>query len=239
MPRGCIGHDANRLVALSTGNAYTYDGLNRLVRYAIPSSSVSLDYYYSDRWQLLEAWQSGPPPLINQRFVWGLRYVDDLVLRDRSTAGDGTLDERIYSMHDAHWNVVALYDSGIVERHAYDAYGNIFCFNPDYTSGSTATYNWSILYSGYLWDASTYLYYVRNRVLHAPLGRWLQRDRLDYGAGDMNLYAYVADGPTNGIDPSGLWRFVPGLGTLSGSLGPGDEQVWTSVFGLPSAVRPQ
>ena len=29
-----------------------------------------------------------------RQFVWGLRYVDDIVERDRDTNGNGTLDER-------------------------------------------------------------------------------------------------------------------------------------------------
>jgi hypothetical protein len=39
-------------------------------------------------------------------FLWGIRYIDDLVLRDRTTTS--TLDERRYAIQDANWNVVAL-----------------------------------------------------------------------------------------------------------------------------------
>ena len=34
------------------------------------------------------------------QFVWNLDYVDDLVLRDRDTTANGTLNERLYSLHD-------------------------------------------------------------------------------------------------------------------------------------------
>ncbi len=47
----------------------------------------------------------------NRQYVWGERYIDDLILRDRDTTGDGTLDERLYALQDANWNVVA------VDRH--------------------------------------------------------------------------------------------------------------------------
>ena len=57
--------------------------------------------------------------------MWGLRYIDDLILRDRDPNADGTLDERLYAFQDPNWNVIALTDvSGDVqERYAYDAYG--------------------------------------------------------------------------------------------------------------------
>ena len=42
----------------------------------------------------------------DRQFVWGLRYIDDCVLRDRSNGG--TLNERLYAMQDANWNVVAI-----------------------------------------------------------------------------------------------------------------------------------
>ena len=42
------------------------------------------------------------------RNVWSPVYVDGLVLRDRDTDANGTLDERLYSMQDANWNTTAL-----------------------------------------------------------------------------------------------------------------------------------
>ena len=64
--------------------------------------------------------------MVRQRqFVWGLRYIDDLVLRDRSTANNGVINERRYAMQDGTWNTIAICDiTGFVsERFAYSAYG--------------------------------------------------------------------------------------------------------------------
>ncbi|MEZ6131598.1 MAG: hypothetical protein R3C59_23250 [Planctomycetaceae bacterium] len=34
-------------------------------------------------------------------------HIDDLILRDRDTTGNGTLDERLYALTDANWNVTS------------------------------------------------------------------------------------------------------------------------------------
>ena len=60
-----------------------------------------------------------------RQFVWGVRYVDELVLRDRDTTGNGTLDERLYALQDANYNVTAITDASgaVVQRFGYEAYG--------------------------------------------------------------------------------------------------------------------
>jgi YD repeat-containing protein len=57
--------------------------------------------------------------------VWGLRYVDELVLRDRDTDANGSLDERLYAMQDANYNVTGIVDTSgaVVERYTYTPYG--------------------------------------------------------------------------------------------------------------------
>lgn len=50
------------------------------------------------------------------------------------------------------------------------------------------------------------------------IGRWMQEDPIDFEGGDLNLYRYVGNGPTNATDPSGLQiqgggGFVIGLPT--------------------------
>ena len=75
------------------------------------------------------------------QYVWGLRYIDDLILRDRDTTGNGTLDERLYAMQDANWNVVALADSNgdVVERYLYSAYGDPVVLNADFGEDSNGS----------------------------------------------------------------------------------------------------
>ena len=81
----------NRLVSVTTGGlsplnvvGYQYDGLSRRIVAKSYNSSGTLvetrDLFYSDQWQVLEEDVDSAPEV---QYVWGIRYVDDCVLRDR------------------------------------------------------------------------------------------------------------------------------------------------------------
>jgi YD repeat-containing protein len=114
----------DRLVAYKNGGttleAMAYDGLGRRV---VENSGTARDLYYSSGWQVLEERVGG---VATAQYVWGPRYVDDLVLRDRSVNG-GTLNERLWAQQDANWDVTALVNTSgnVVERYAYDPYGSV------------------------------------------------------------------------------------------------------------------
>ncbi|MFO8014090.1 MAG: RHS repeat-associated core domain-containing protein [Phycisphaerae bacterium] len=61
----------------------------------------------------------------------------------------------------------------------------------------------TVLFAGYRFDAETGLYHVRNRMYHATLGRWVQRDPAGYVDG-MGLYEYARAQPSSHSDPWGL-----------------------------------
>ncbi|MGH7215344.1 MAG: hypothetical protein ACREIT_11330 [Tepidisphaeraceae bacterium] len=52
-------------------------------------------------------------------------YVDATIAIDRDSDANGTLDERIYVLQDANFNVTALVNASgsVIERYLYDAYG--------------------------------------------------------------------------------------------------------------------
>ena len=68
--------------------------------------------YYSDAWQLLQQ-RIGTLTDARKQFIWGLRYIDDLVRRDRDTSDppDGVLNEVLYATQDDNWNVVATFEA--------------------------------------------------------------------------------------------------------------------------------
>jgi RHS repeat-associated protein len=194
-----LKYDAwNRLIEVKlTGSSvvatYRYDGANR--RVSQDDGTNVRHHYYSDQWQVLEE-RLNSATTADKRFVWGLRYIDDLILRDHG----GT---RHYVLHD-YFNVTAIVNtSGTVqERYGYDAFGAVRYLNASFGSASSG-YTWETLYGAYRYDANTGLYQVRHRYLHPKLGRWTKRDPIDYKDGS-NLYAYNGSNSVNWVDINGL-----------------------------------
>ncbi len=224
----------NRLVKVQAGGntvaEYEYDGRNfRTVKrtYSGGQLSETRHFYYNVGWQCVEE-RVDASSYADRQYVWGERYVDDLVLRDRdadSSSGTGSLgvsgsglEERLYALQDPNWNVVAVANtSGAVqERYIYSSYGTPTVLTPTFGSRGTSSYEWDHLYTGRSQDTETSLYYYRNRYYHAELGRFLSRDPIGYKGG-INLYEYCGDDPLVRTDPTGTIDFVYREFTMSGS----------------------
>jgi len=182
-----------------------YDARNfRIVRkdYANGTLSQTRHCYFTNGWQNVEE-RLGTSTNPDQQNVWGIRYIDDLVLRDRDTTGGGTLDERLYACQDANWNVTAIVgtDGAVKERYEYDPYGNITFLTSDFNIRSASNYAWETLYCGYRWDVAIKMFAVRHRYYHPLLGNWIMRDPLGYVAGVSLYRAYFV---LRSNDPYGL-----------------------------------
>jgi RHS repeat-associated protein len=225
---------------------YAYDGLHRRISrtmYVSGSIDFSRRMYYSQQWQVLEERQYEDPNwLPNKQYVWGIRYIDELILRDQDTSSplNGTLNTRHYALQDANFNVVAIVGStgSVVRRYSYDAYGHSITLEADFTPGAYE-YDFEYRYAGYRWDYETQLLQVRNRWYHPRLGRWVSRDPIGYDGGSMNLYAYVGGNPIKDVDPYGNVEYqikpdkVPNMGWYKSKLNKG-ERGRTIVIGLAS-----
>jgi RHS repeat-associated protein len=68
-------------------------------------------------------------------------------------------------------------------------------------------------YTAREWDTETNLYYYRARYYDPKVGRFQSEDPVRSQAGErtLNLYRYVADNPSNYLDPTGL-QWVPPRG---------------------------
>ncbi len=195
----------NRLVQVrDASNAvvatYGRDALGR--RITVEQGETVTDRYFSSRWQLLEESIDGNSV---RRYVWSPVYVDALVLRDRDTDGNGTLDERLYPLQDANWNVTALVSASgtVVERYSYDPYGQVTVRDASGDAIAGSARDWVFLHQGGEQIAAGD-YEFRNRAYSPSLGRWLNNDPLGFEAGDNNWYRYEGNDPGNRVDPEGL-----------------------------------
>ncbi|MCE9554457.1 MAG: autotransporter-associated beta strand repeat-containing protein [Planctomycetes bacterium] len=199
----------NRLVEVQDSGStpiaeYAYDGLNRR---NLEDSGTARALYYSSNWQVVEERESG---IVVVQNVWSPVYIDALILRDRDADNDinHTLEDRLYALHDANFNVTALANTSgaVIERYIYDPYGTVTIlddnFSPDGNNSSDV--DWRYLHQGTRLDTITSNYQMRYREYSATLGRWLQRDPIEYASGEFNLYAFCNSGPVNNTDPQGL-----------------------------------
>jgi hypothetical protein len=142
--------------------AYEHDGLGR--RITETAGGTTRHFYYSAGWQVLEE-RVGSSTGADRQFVWGARYIDDLVLRDRDTSEpkNGVLNERVYALEDANFNVVALADTGgsVQERYIYSPYGTSSASTGTFGSRGPSAYAWEYRYTGRRYDLATGLYYYR------------------------------------------------------------------------------
>jgi RHS repeat-associated protein len=181
-----------------------YDGMNRRVirhNYGSGFATETRHFYYSDNWQVLEERVDDATYTPDRQFVWGLRYIDDLILRDRSF-GD-TLDERLYVLQDANWNVIGFCNDigAMQQRIAYSPYGLPTWLNIFFDGGGD-DFQWETLFCGYRWDGSTAFYCVRMRYFNARLGFWTKYDPLPQKS--RTSYGYVNSRLTILLDPTGL-----------------------------------
>ena len=159
----------------------------------------------------------------NLQYVWGLRNVNDLVLRDSNNGAGGNLGIsgsglglRLYALQDANWNVVALVNaSGAVqERFSYTAYGTATALNPEFHGLQRARISIGRRsLPGSTWTPPP------GSITTTPAGT-IQAlacsSRRTPRSADPNTYRYAGNNPVTMTDPSGEmwatdWEWDPGV----------------------------
>jgi RHS repeat-associated protein len=201
----------NCLVENTAGalNTYTWDDQNRMTVAAVAGAGVETYTYAADGMRRRKVTASG-----TTNYVWdGENVLAEL---------DGSLvTQAQYTQYPGEWGGLASQRrSGVSSFYSFDLQGSTralvsaaAAITDSYSfkafgvelavSGSTVNPYRYIGELGYHCDSST-RYYVRTRHLDAGSGRWMSRDPLGLGAGDLNAYRYVANNPLALADPAGM-----------------------------------
>ena len=111
--------------------SYSYDGLNRRVKKA--TAKETREFYFNRNWQCVEEYVGST---CDARYIWGLRYVDDLVFAQIGV-------NRLFALHDANWNVMATVGyvaKAVLERITYSAFGKATFRDATFTARATSSY---------------------------------------------------------------------------------------------------
>jgi RHS repeat-associated protein len=187
---------------------YQYDGQTWRIAKNTYNSGVldeTRHFYFTSQWQVIEERLGTTPSNADaqRQYVWGLRYIDEIILRARDSDGNDSLDERLYAMQDANWNVVATHVPGNCDRFSYTPYGCAIYLNADFTERTSASME--VLFSGYFFEHITGLSIVRRRFLHTALGVWISRDAKQDRSGYVGTYRYCSNSPVGSVDPYGMF----------------------------------
>jgi RHS repeat-associated protein len=207
----------NRLVAVKNGGttlaSYKFDGIGRRI---VETAGANTRDLFFDSWSVVEERLNGASTA-DMQYVWNPLQTNSLVLRDRSTAHNGTLDERLWLQQNANGDVMALVNGSgsIVERYAYDPYGLVTYLNATFGTLSSSAYAANYLFQGERLDPATKLFHMDRRDYSPTLQRFVGADPTGFNAGDINFYRFTGNSPVDATDPSGLRvaTDVPG-GTL-------------------------
>ncbi len=184
---------------------YQYDAFGRRVS-KIDNLGNQTPYYY-DGWRTIEEQSSAG--VTQATYVFG-NYLDEALTIDRG-------GHTYYYHQNALWSVFALTDSSGagVEGYYYDPYGYQtvvlpgpdgkldFDSDDDYSPGARSSVGNPFLFTSQRFDPETGLLYYKHRYNSTFVGRFVQRDPVDYVSGN-NLYEYAFSNPVNYVDISGL-----------------------------------
>lgn len=174
---------------------YGFDALGRRVN----EGSISV-YYTAARQEIEDRDASG---MTTFQLVRSPVYVNAFIERDRDTDSNGTLDERMYYLQDANFNVTGLgnLSGGIDQRYLYDSYGHQIVLSSSWivtTEGYANPFGWQ---GGKANVATGYIHFDW-RELNTAQFRWIQQDSAGYVDG-RNLYAPLLLNPYSFVDPEG------------------------------------
>jgi RHS repeat-associated protein len=218
-------HDAeNQLIEMQTDTYYTsaanrfktgwlYDGLGRVrVRtdynwyepYGVWSMVENVRYIYDGR-RVIQERNSGNTPTVSYTrgndlsgSLEGAGGIGGLLGRSHGYSGGNWSTHNHYHA-DGNGNVTYLVNSsqGLAASYRYDPYGRVISWSGSLTNANVYRFSSKEVH------AKSGMYYYGFRFYEPHLQRWVNRDPIGVRGG-INLYAFVANGPTHFLDAYGL-----------------------------------
>ena len=190
---------------------YTYDFENRLIKITLPLG-ITAEYKYDPFGRRIEKNISGQ---ITTKYLYDnediiMEYATIIPTNTNITTqyihGPG-IDEplsmarnnKTYYYHaDALGSITRMTDQNgsTVQTIKYDTFGNIKSITNPLLIQPYA-------FTGREYDIESGFYYLRNRYYDPRTGRFITKDPIGFGGGDVNLYGYVRNNPVNFTDPTG------------------------------------
>ncbi len=191
----------NRLTEVTQGGTviatYTYDVLNR--RIGIKDSGTQT-------WTVYDGTSADAQPYadfngsgsLTERYLTGSGVVNGAVVGQllARTNASGTTDWYLTDKLGSVRDIVST--SGTELDHiVYDSFGNI-------VTETHASNGDRFKYAGMEYDATVGQYYDRAHYYDEATGRFMGEEPEGFAAGSMDLFEYVGNGPTDGVDPNGM-----------------------------------
>ena len=211
-------HDGlGNLSGSNYGSSFAFDYANRMLSATIGSDTFS--YLYDGMGNRVSRTKSGAQPE-QTKYILDLNAEMSNVLAETNAAGDiqnyyihgfGLISrinaggQRNTYHYDTLGNTVAVTDesNNVVESYTYDEFGAVIAASP---ANTLNPFRYVGKYG--VMDEGNGLLYMRARFYDTGTGRFISRDPLGFGSGDLNLYRYAADNPVAGVDPSGLDTYL-------------------------------
>jgi RHS repeat-associated protein len=186
---GAIEENSSHTVLMQA--TYVYDALDRRIETneTISGTNTTTWTVYDGQNAYADFNGSG---VLQERYLYG-PAVDQILARVSSS---GTTN---WYLEDILGSVTDIVDkTGTVLDHiTYDSFGNV-------TSQSNASDGDRFKFDAMSLDSAIGEYYDNARYYESIPGRFASEDPEGLIAGDSNLFRFVDNGPTDGIDPSGL-----------------------------------
>jgi RHS repeat-associated protein len=127
---------------------------------------------------------------VSNRYLYG-SSIDEVLADQTPTTLNWALANRLGTV-----DLIVDDKGGVIDRVTFDSFGNK-------VSESAPEKSFRFGFTGRELDPETGLYYYRAQYYDPLVGRFISVDSIGFQAGDTNLYRYVFNSPTQGIDPTG------------------------------------